>query len=72
MGSSPCLNGILFALYSVATVAVFLALLVSPALRAVSHAPLRDLLARPPVPGVVSVLYSSEKAEWLEQVVPLF
>jgi ABC-type sulfate transport system substrate-binding protein len=72
MVSTPRLNWVLFALYSLATVAVFVASLASPAVREVSYAPLREVFMRPPPPIVLSVLYSTEKAEWLDQVVPMF
>jgi Ca-activated chloride channel family protein len=72
MATTPRLNRILFALYALAAGVMFIGSLVSPAVRALSYAPLRDLFVRPPEPVVVSVLYSTEKAEWLEQVVPLF
>lgn len=72
MRITPTINKILFGIYLLGTVAVLIASLVSPQVRAFAYAPLRDLLLPPPKPIVVSVLYSTEKAEWLEEVVPQF
>jgi hypothetical protein len=69
---TPRLNKFLFAIYVLATVGVFVAALVSPPVRAVAYAPLRDLILPPPEPIVVSVLYSTEKAAWLDEAVASF
>ena len=41
---TPRLNKVIFALYLLITIAVFIATLVSPTVRALAYAPLRDLL----------------------------
>lgn len=65
---TPKLNKILLVLYALATMGVLIAAFVSPAVRAIAYAPLRDLILPPPKPIVVDVLYSTEKAEWLDEV----
>ena len=70
MPSAPTLNKVLFGIFALATVGVLVAAMVSPAVRAVAYAPLRDLIVPPPEPIVVEVLYSTEKAEWLAAVIP--
>jgi ABC-type Fe3+ transport system substrate-binding protein len=55
-------------LYALATIGVLIAAFVSPSVRAIAYAPLRDLILPPPKPIVVDVLYSTEKAEWLDEV----
>ena len=72
MSNTPRLNWMLFGVYAVVCVGVLVASLVSPAVRASSYAPLRDLFVRPPEPVVLDILYSTEKAEWLDEVLPLF
>jgi hypothetical protein len=51
--TTPKINKILFVLYVLATVGVLIASLISPEVRAVAYAPLRDLLLPPPKPVVV-------------------
>lgn len=72
MHSTPRLNKILFLAYSLGTVAVLVAALISPAVRQVAYAPLRELLLPPPEPIEVYVLYSTEKAEWITEAVRRF
>ncbi|MGD2039236.1 MAG: substrate-binding domain-containing protein [Anaerolineae bacterium] len=72
MPPAPRLNKILFAAYLVLTVGVLAAALILPPVRAIAYAPLRDLIVPPPEPVVVSVLYSTEKAEWIAQAVERF
>jgi len=68
----PRLNKFLFAIYLLATAGVFVAALVSPPVRAVAYAPVRDLLLPPPEPIVVHVLYSTEKAAWINEAAARF
>ena len=71
----PRQNAIILALYCVVAAMVFVATLVSPAFRgfqAISYAPLRELLLPPPEPVVLSVLYSTEKEDWLHEVTASF
>jgi hypothetical protein len=72
MPSTPRLNWVLFAIYVLATLGVLVAALVSPAVRPVAFAPLRDLILPPPQPIVVDVLYSTEKAAWITEAVSHF
>jgi ABC-type Fe3+ transport system substrate-binding protein len=72
MPPAPPLNKVLFAIFAVGTLAVLVGALVSPAVRSFAYAPLRDLILPPPEPIVVSVLYSTEKAEWLSEAAARF
>ena len=69
---TPRLNKILIGIYALATMGILIAAFVSPPVRAVAYAPLRDLILPPPTPVVVDVLYSTEKAEWLDEVLVRF
>jgi extracellular solute-binding protein len=69
---TPRINWILFVLFALAAVGVFAAALISPPFRAVAYAPLRELVIPPPRPISVSVLYSTEKEAWLNEVVADF
>jgi hypothetical protein len=62
----------LLGLYIAVSLGVFVAAVVSPPVRAVAYAPLRDLVLPAPDPIVVSLLYSTEKAAWLEEAVTRF
>jgi ABC-type sulfate transport system substrate-binding protein len=68
----PKLNIVLFVVYLLATVGVLIGSLVSPSLRAVSYAPLRDLIIPSPKPIELAVLYSTEKAGWIDEAVDRF
>jgi len=70
--NTPKLNWALLALYILATLGTLIGALASPAVRAIAYAPLRDLVLPAPKPIPVSVLYSTEKAEWLEEAVKRF
>lgn len=72
MPPAPRINRILFVFYLLLALAVFAAALISPRVRAVSYAPLRDLILPEPDPIVVSVLYSTEKAEWITEAAQRF
>ncbi|MFP4346579.1 MAG: substrate-binding domain-containing protein, partial [Anaerolineales bacterium] len=69
---TPRINKILFGLYALLTVGLLVAALVAPEVRSVAYAPLRELLIPPPEPIVVSLLYSTEKADWLAEVITRF
>jgi hypothetical protein len=69
MPSAPRSAWALLGLYVVISFGVLVAAVVSPALRAVAYAPLRDLILPAPDPILVSLLYSTEKAAWLEEAV---
>ncbi len=58
--------------YALVSVGVLMAALLFPAFRAVAYAPLRELLVPPPEPVVVTVVYSTEKEAWLEEMVAAF
>ena len=63
----PRTNWVLFIVYIVLSLGVLIAALVSPTVRQFSPAPLRDLVLPPPAPIVVTLLYSTEKEEWLKE-----
>jgi len=69
---TPRLNLILFVLYLIATVGLLGASLVSPAVRAIAPAPLRDVVLPPPKPLDLHVLYSTEKEAWINEAVRRF
>ena len=66
---TPRLNWILFVLFAVAAIGVFAAAMISPSFREIAYAPVRELILPPPAPVVVSVLYSTEKEAWLNEVI---
>jgi ABC-type Fe3+ transport system substrate-binding protein len=72
MPAAPRINKLIFLLYLLLTVGILVAALAVPQVRALAYAPLRDLIVPPPEPIVVSVLYSTEKAEWLATAVERF
>jgi hypothetical protein len=72
MPPAPRINKIIFLLYLLLTIGVLVAALAVPQIRAFAYAPLRDLILPPPEPIVVSVLYSTEKAEWMATAVERF
>jgi hypothetical protein len=69
---TPRINWILLVLFGMAAIGVFVAALLIPGFREVAYAPARELLLPPPAPVVVTVLYSTEKQAWLEEIVPGF
>jgi ABC-type Fe3+ transport system substrate-binding protein len=72
MPAAPRRNKILFIAYLVLALAVLVAAMVFPQVRALAYAPLRELILPPPDPIVVPVLYSTEKAEWMDEAVRRF
>jgi hypothetical protein len=68
----PKINVVLFVVYLLATFGLLIGSLISPSVRAFSYAPLRDLLIPPPKPIELAVLYSTEKAGWIEEAVARF
>lgn len=69
---TPKLNWILFVLFGLAVIGVFVAALFIPAFREVAYAPVREILIPPPEPVILTVLYSTEKEEWLHETVAAF
>ncbi|HVN54968.1 MAG TPA: substrate-binding domain-containing protein [Anaerolineaceae bacterium] len=69
---TPRSNWVLFGLYSLISIAVFIAALVSPMVRGFAYAPLRELLAPPPKPVEISLIYSTEKEDWLKEAILSF
>jgi hypothetical protein len=72
---TPRLNWFLLIVFVALTIGLFVAPLVSPALRSnrlLAYAPLRELILPPPSPIVVTVLYSTEKEAWLTEVIASF
>lgn len=72
MPAAPTLNKVLVAVYALCATGVLVGALLWPPLREIAYAPVRDGLIPPPEPIVVSVLYSTEKAEWLTEAVARF
>jgi Ca-activated chloride channel family protein len=69
---TPRVNWVLFGIYVLIAIAVFFAAVISPPVRAYARAPLRDLVLPAPKPVVVSVLYSTEKEEWITEAAERF
>jgi len=57
---TPFINKSIFVLYALASLAVGAATLISPQLRSIAYAPLREVLLPPPEPVVLEMLYSTE------------
>lgn len=68
----PKRNWIIFAGYTFLSLAVLVAAFISPVFRGMAYAPLRELILPPPEPITISLLYSTEKAEWLDEVIEAF
>lgn len=66
------LNLALLILYVLLMFGVLITALVSPSFRSIAYAPLRALLTPDPDPIVVEVLYSTEKEDWLEEILDDF
>lgn len=66
---TPKINVFLFFLFSVASIGILIAAMISPSIRSIAYAPLREAVLPPPEPVVVSVLYSTEKEAWLNEVI---
>lgn len=64
----------LFIVFSIVVIGTFIGSLASPAFRARARAtaPLRDALLPPPTPVEITVLYSTEKEEWLKDMAAAF
>lgn len=69
---TPRINWFLFIFYLLAAVGVFIAALLFPSFRLMAYAPARELVMPPPEPVVVSVLYSTEKEAWLNEIITDF
>jgi len=69
---TPRINWFLFVLYLLGAIGVLAASLFVPSFRSIAYAPLRELILPPPAPVVVSVLYSTEKEAWLNDVIVEF
>jgi Bacterial extracellular solute-binding protein len=66
---TPRLNWVLFGFFSLATIGVFAAALISLPFREIAYAPVWKMIIPPPAPVVVSVLYSTEKEAWLNEII---
>ncbi len=63
---------ILLAVYVLASVTIFIAAILSPQFANIAKAPLRDFVMPEPEPVVLSLLYSTEKAAWLDEIITEF
>ena len=63
---------VLLLLYTLIGLGVFVGALLSPSFRSLAYAPLRELLLPKPQPIVLSLLYSTEKEAWLNEVIADF
>lgn len=68
----PNKNKYIFGFFISFSVIILSLAVIFPALRAVAYAPLRDLILPPPEPIIISLLYSTEKADWLDEVIQDF
>lgn len=66
------INTALLVIFGLASAAVFAAALFVPAFRnapyGLGYAPLRELVLPPPAPIVLTVVYSTEKEDWIEDI----
>ena len=69
---TPKSNWILIIGFGLVTIVVFVVALFIPVFRTIAYAPLREVVMPPPEPVVVSVLYSTEKEAWLNEVIEDF
>ena len=63
---TPKINWILFGLYFLVSIGLLFGALISPPIRSFAPAPVRDWIVPPPKPIELNVLYSTEKAAWIE------
>lgn len=63
---------VLLILYTLIGLGVFVGAVISPSFRSLAYAPLRELLLPKPQPIVLSLLYSTEKEAWLNEVIADF
>ncbi len=66
---TPRINWVLFIFFALIAIGVFTGAVISPQFREIAYAPARELILPPPAPIVVSVLYSTEKEAWLNEVI---
>lgn len=59
-------------IFTFAALGIFAAALFLPNFRAIAYAPIRELLMPPPKPIVLTVYYSTEKADWLDNILDEF
>lgn len=69
---TPRINWALFILFLLVALGIFTGAIVSPQFREISYAPVREMILPPPSPVLISVLYSTEKEAWLEEVIVEF
>lgn len=72
MFNTPRLNWFVFAGFALISAAVLGAAIALPTFRPLAYAPVREPILPPPAPIVVSLLYTTEKTDWLNEVVPEF
>jgi ABC-type Fe3+ transport system substrate-binding protein len=65
---TPFLNWLLFSFFSILATIIFISTLLLPKFRSHAYAPLRELILPPPRPIELSLLLSTEKEAWMEEV----
>ncbi|MFP4396046.1 MAG: substrate-binding domain-containing protein, partial [Anaerolineales bacterium] len=63
---TPKINWVLFGLYFLVSIGLLFGALIAPPIRSFAPAPVRDWIVPPPKPIELDVLYSTEKAAWIE------
>ncbi len=69
---TPKKNYFLFVLFNILSIIVFILSLVFPQVRTLAYAPLRELILPPPKPITINMVYSTEKEEWLGEMIQNF
>jgi hypothetical protein len=59
-------------LFTTTALGIFIAALIFPAFRSIAYAPLRELILPPPQPITLNVYYSTEKSDWLDNILDDF
>jgi ABC-type Fe3+ transport system substrate-binding protein len=70
--STRTLRITLLVIYALAGIGVFVGAMLSNTFREMAYAPLRELVRPEPEPVTISLLYSTEKAAWLDEVLTEF
>jgi ABC-type Fe3+ transport system substrate-binding protein len=62
----------LIVIFGIFALGVFAAAILFPSFRPIAFAPLRELIIPPPKPIILTVYYSTEKADWLDNILDDF